>query len=200
MKSFIFYFFSILIINISLQEYKENYHYQTSPKKKLSNYSQVVIDQGYKLKYQVDAFSTNVYGNRWHTTSSYWTFIRWIVSIKILIWSSGEAILSRSYFGRVFLGLFGRSLTPLVTATTSYSNQGWFWSLYLRELGWELCRLFWWESWELGVLGGVVGGFLPPPSNNGWKDSLEELLWIWSKCYLKPWKCFSIKYSSEWIA
>ena len=73
--------------------------------------------------------------------------------------------------------------SPRDCNTASDTNQGWFWSMFIGELGWFFFGLRWGDWWKQGVLGGVLGGSSSSPSNNGWKDSSEGILGI-----LIPWK------------
>ena len=130
------------------------------------------------MKYQVDALPSNVHRNNLQTTSSYWTFIRWINNIKLLIWSLGKAFFSGSHFGRNFSRLLGKSWKSPGMATASWVNQGWLCAMFWGKLGWELCGLGSQESWEDGVLGGVSGGSSAPPLSNVFDELSMGLLGI----------------------
>ena len=88
LKSLIFSFFSLLILEISNTIVAGDLSSPKFSKDNLSNYSKLVINHGCKLKYQAKALPSNVYGNHWRMTYSYWTFIKHITSINLLIISS----------------------------------------------------------------------------------------------------------------
>ena len=92
--------------------------------KVVSNCFQDVINLAARIKNHIDDFPIKVYGNNLQTTSSCFTSISLIESINCLIWSSGETSLSRSNFGRSFLGCLGKGYWAPGTSMASTTRQG----------------------------------------------------------------------------
>jgi hypothetical protein len=92
------------------------------------NFVQLVMEPTGRLKYQVEAEFSKVYGKIIHTTSLCCTFINLISSMNFLMWSSGNPKVSGSNLGRSFSGCLGKLCNHPGIAKASLANHGWLFS------------------------------------------------------------------------